>query len=49
MLFDDALYTLGISIAFAIRSVDLALERGNLDLSYSINMPILWIENLDSM
>ena len=25
------------------------LERGNLDLSYSINMPILWIENLESM
>ena len=25
------------------------LERGNLDISYSIDIPILWIENLDSM
>ena len=37
----------GFTIAFVIHSVD-PLERGILDMSHSINMSILWIEERDS-
>ena len=37
----------GFTIALTIRSFD-PLERGNLDMSHSINMSILWIEEMDS-